>query len=64
MYRIWKGYFEDLHNMKTQSRLQPECGVLVVIKGGNYFRGEPFRRIEVEVRERKLTNGKPDAKEG
>ena len=49
---FWKEYFEDLYNIDTQEQ--------VALMGfrGNYFRGEPIGRAEVEVRIRKLKNGK------
>ena len=38
------------------------CG-LDGVQRGNYFRGEPIRRIEVEVRVGKLKNGKTSGKD-
>ena len=38
------------------------CGFDEVWKG-NYFRGEPIRRMEVEVRVGKLKNGKAASKD-
>ena len=56
--RIWKEYFEGLYNIDIQEYVAVSmCGFDGVQKG-NYFGGEPIKRTEVEVRVRKLNNGK------
>ena len=61
--RIWKDYFEELYKMDMQDQvLDHMCG-FGGIQGGNYFGGEPIRRIEVEARVRKLKNGKAAGKD-
>ena len=42
--------------------MQPTCG-FDGVQRGNYFRGEPIRRTEVEVRVEKLMNGKAEGKD-
>ena len=57
--RIWKEYFEDLYNINTQEEVAVHMCGFDWIRRGNYFRGEPIRRVEeVEVRVGKLKNGK------
>ena len=61
--RIWKEYYEDLYNIDTQELVAVHmCGFDRVQKG-KYFGGEPIRRREVEVRVRKLKNGKAAGKD-
>ena len=59
MRRIWKEYFEDLYNIDTQEQI---CGSDGIWRG-NYFRGEPTGRAEVEVRVGKFKSGKAACKE-
>ena len=47
--RIWKGYFEDLHNIDTQEQVAVRMCGFDGIWRGNYFRGKPIGRSEVEV---------------
>ena len=55
--KIWKNYFEDLHNIDTQEQFAVNMYGFDGILRGNYFGGEPVRRAEVEVRVGKLKNG-------
>ena len=56
--RIWKKYFEDLYDIDTQEQITvPMCG-FDGIRRYNCFGGKLFGRGEVEVRVRKLKNGK------
>ena len=53
---IWKEHFENLHNVDTKE--------LIILYVSNYDdNGESLSRIELEVRIRKLKNGKPAGKE-
>ena len=58
MRRIWKEYFEDLHNINTQEQVPVlMCG----FDGSwrvNYFGREPIGRAEVEVRMEKVQEWK------
>ena len=58
MLKIWKEYFEDLYNIDTQEQVAVNMCGFDGIWGGNYFRGEPIGRAEVEMRVSKLKNGK------
>ena len=61
--RIWKKYFEDLYNIDTQEQVAINmCGFDGIWKG-NYFKGEPIVRAEVQVRVGKLKNGKVSGKD-
>ena len=62
MQRIWKEYFEDLYNRTTQELVAVhKCGFDEIWRG-NYLRGEPIGRVEVEVRIGKLKNVKAAGK--
>ena len=56
--RIWKEYLEDLYNIDTQEQVAVHMCGFDRIWRGNYFRGEPIGRAEVEVKVGKLTNGR------
>ena len=58
MRRIFKEYFEDLCNIDTQEQLVVHICCFDGIRGCNYFGREPIGKAEVEVRVRKLKNGK------
>ena len=61
--KIWKEYFEDLYNIDTGEEVAVhKCG-FDGIRRGNYFRGEPIERVEVNVRVAKLKNGKAVGKD-
>ena len=61
--RIWKDYFEYLHNIDTQEQVVFHvCGVYY-IQRGNYFGAEPIRRTEVELSVWKLRNCKAKGKD-
>ena len=55
--KIWKEYFEDLYNIDTQEEVAVNMCGFDGIWRGNYFRGEPIGRAEVEVRVGKLKDG-------
>ena len=55
----WEEYFEDLYNIDIQEQVAIHMHGFDRIQRGNYFRGEPIGRAEVEVRVGKLKNGKP-----
>ena len=56
--KMWKEYFEDLYNIDIQEEVAVHiCGFDGVWRG-NYFRGEPIRRTEVEVSVGNLKIGK------
>ena len=61
MRRLWKEYFENLHNMGIQEQFAVHmCG----FDGrGNCFGGEPIGRAEVEIGVGKLKNGKAAGKD-
>ena len=61
--RIWKEYFEVLYNIDTQEQVAVHICGFDGIWRGNYFRGEPIGRAEVEVRVRKLMNRKVTGKD-
>ena len=61
--RIWKDYFEDLHNIDIQEQVAVHMCGFHHIQRVNYFRREPIRRTEVEVRVGKLKNGKAISKD-
>ena len=42
-------YFEDLYNIDTQEQVVVQMCGFDGIQGGNYFRGEPIGRAEIEV---------------
>ena len=50
--------FEDLHNTDTQKQVAVHICGFDEIQRGNYYRGEPIGRAEVEVRVGKFKNGK------
>ena len=52
--RIWKEYFEDLYNTNTQEQIAVYMCGFDGIQRGNYFRGDPIGKAEVEVRVGKL----------
>ena len=53
-----KEYFEDLYNKDTQEQVAVQmCGYDGIWRG-NYFKGEPIGRAEVEVRVNKLKKRK------
>ena len=56
--RIWKEYLEDLYNIDTQEQVAVHMCGFDRIWRGNYFRGEPIGRAEVEVKVGKLKNGR------
>ena len=47
--RMWKEYFEDLYNIDTQEQVGVHMYGFDGIQRGNYIRGEPIGRDEVEV---------------
>ena len=51
-------YFENLYNIDTQEQAAPQMSGCDGIRRGNYFGEEPIGRAEVQVRVRKLKNGK------
>ena len=55
--RGWKRYFEDLYNIDTQEMVAVNMCGYDGIRRGNYFRGEPIGRAEVDVRLGMLQNG-------
>ena len=61
--RNWKDYFEDFYNIDTQERVAVHMCGFDGVRRGNCFGGEPIRRNEVEVRVRKLKNGKAAVKD-
>ena len=48
MQRIWKEYFEDLYNIDTHGQVGVHMCDFDGVQRGNYFRGEPIMRTEVE----------------
>ena len=56
--RIWKEYFEDPYNVNTQEQVAVQMYRFDGIRKGNYFRGEPIGRADIEVRVGKLKKGK------
>ena len=61
--KIWKEYFEDLYNIDTHKEVTVHTCGFDGIQRGNYFRREPLRRSEVEVRVGKLKNRKDAGKD-
>ena len=61
--RIGKEYFEDLYNIDAQEQVGVHMCGFHGIRRGNYFRGEPIERAEVEMRVGKLKNGKAAGKD-
>ena len=61
--RSWKKYFEELYNVDVQEQVTVHMCGFNGIRRGNYFRGEPIGRAEVEVRVGKLKNGKAAGKD-
>ena len=61
--KIWKEYYEDLYNIDSQEQVAVPLRGLNGERRSNYFRGEPIRRPEVEVRVRKLKNGRATGKD-
>ena len=53
MQRIWKDYYEDLDNINSQEQAAVHICGFDGIWRGNYFGGEPLRRIEIEISVRK-----------
>ena len=51
-------YFQDLYNVDTQEQVAVNMCGFDGVRRGIYFRGEPIRRMEVEVKAGKLKNGK------
>ena len=47
--RIWREYFEGLHNIDTQEQVAIHTSGFDEVGRGNYFGGEVIRRTEVEV---------------
>ena len=56
-------YFEDLYNIDTQEQVAVHICGFNVVQRGNYFRRDPIRRMEVEVRVGKFKNGKAAGKD-
>ena len=63
MRRVWKKYFKDLYNVDTQEEVGVHMCGYDGIRRGNYFGGEPIRKIEVEEKVKKLKNGKAAGKD-
>ena len=63
MRRIWKKYLKDLYNVDTQEEVGVHMCGYDGVRRGNYFGGEPIRKIEVEERVKKLKNGKAAGKD-
>ena len=61
--RIWKKYYEDLYNIDIHEQFAVHLSVFVGVRRGNFFEGEPIRRMELEVKVGKLKNGKPLVKD-
>ena len=55
--RIWKGYSEDLYIIDAQEQVAVHLCGFDGVRRGNYFGGQPIKRMKVEVRVRKLKNG-------
>ena len=58
MRRIWKKYLKDLYNVETQEEVGVHMCSYDRVRRGNYYGGEPIRKIEVEERIKRLKNGK------
>ena len=63
MRRNWKKYFKDLYNLDTQEEIRVHMCGYDGVRRGNYFGGEPMRKIEVEERVKKLKNGRATGKD-
>ena len=61
--RMWKEYFEDLYNIDTQVQIAILMCGFDGAQRVTYFGEEPIRRTEVEVRVRKIENGKAIGKD-
>ena len=48
MRRIWKKYFKDLYNVDAQEEVGVHMCSYDGVRIGNYYGGEPIRKIEVE----------------
>ena len=48
--RIWKKCYDDLYNIDTQEQVAVHLYSFDGVWRGNYFGGEPIRRMEIEVR--------------
>ena len=60
---ILKEYFQDLYNIDAQEEVVVHiCGFDGILRG-NYFGGEPFGRVDIEVRLDNLKNGMTAAKD-
>ena len=56
--RNLKDHFDDLYYMDTQKQFTLHSCDFDSVQRGNYFRGEPIRRKEVEAKVRKLRSKK------
>ena len=63
MRRILKKYFKDLYSVDTQEEVEVHMCGYGGVRRGNYFGGEPIRKMEVEERVMKLKNGKVAGKD-
>ena len=61
--RVWKEYYEDLYNINIQEKVGVHMCGFNGVQRGDYFGGEPIRRMEVEVGVGKLKNGKAAGKD-
>ena len=61
--RIRKEYFVNLYNIKIREHISVHMCDFDGVLRGNYFRGEPIKRIGVKVRMGELKNGKPSGKD-
>ena len=59
MQRILKECYEDLYNIGTQELVAFHLCGFDGVRRSNYFRGEPIRRTEVEVRKGSLMERLP-----
>ena len=55
---IQKEYVEDICNIDSQEQVEVHVCKFDWVQRGNCFGGEKIRRTEVEVRVRKLKNGR------
>ena len=55
-------YYEDLYNIDAHEQVAVHMCSFDGVQRGNYFREEPIRRMEVEVRVGRLKNGKVEGK--
>ena len=58
-----KDYYEDLYNIDNQEEVGFRMYSFYGVQRSNYIGGEPIKRIEVEVRMKKLKNGKASGKD-